>query len=55
MVSSSPSPLSTVASVARGELDPGLEGLAVYMHSSRRGRLSVFSDAEMSKAEEDKC
>lgn len=29
----------------RGELDPGLQGLAVYMPSSRRGGLLLFSGA----------
>lgn len=29
----------------RGELDPGLQGLAVYMSSSRRGGLLLFSGA----------
>ena len=43
-------PLSTGAAVARGELDPGLEGLAVYMKRKKRKRLkrerlSAFSDA----------
>ena len=39
----------------RGELDPSLGGLAVYMPSSRRGGLLLFSDAKRSQVQEDKC
>lgn len=36
--------------MARDELDPGLQGLAVHMHSSRRGRLLAFSDDSRGQA-----